>query len=341
MHSLVNHELFRTSIPASRTLLVRLTMVKVAVAGGTGNVATNLLKASVASGKHEITIFTRSIPKTTLPGVSYQQVDYHDLVSLTSALRGFETCLSFLVVNLDPDCTVQKNLIHACINAGVRRFAPSEWGIKNKSGVHMYENKDTIASYLAELKESGKLGGLEYCLFQPSIFMDYFAHPYPLTPELITWPFFIDFENRRAMVLDHGEHPLVLTAISDDSKMLALALDDSRPWPEVGGIRGCSTTINELIAIGKDVRGGKWSIEHVTSDDIAKGELKTSWVPRFNHPAVPEEEREAFSKPFVILFLQGLANGSWNVSGEWNQRFPEFEFWNVHEYLGKAWKDKP
>ncbi|CBX91912.1 similar to NmrA-like family protein [Plenodomus lingam JN3] len=313
-------------------------MVKVAVAGGTGNVATNVLKASITSGKHDITILTRALPKTTSPGIAYKQIDYYDLTSLTSALQGFDVCLSFLVAHLDPHCIVQKNLIHACIEAGVRRFAPSEWGIKNNSGVPPYENKDTIARYLAELKDTGMLHGLEYCLFQPSIFVDYFAHPHPLSPELFTWPFFIDFEQRRAIVLDDGEHPLVLTAISDDSEMLALALEDSRPWPEVGGIRGCSTTINKLIALGREIRGGKWSIEHVSSEDIAQGQLKTSWVPEVSHPTVPQESRDVFSKDFVIWFLQAIANGSWNVSGEWNQRFPQYRFWDAEEYLRKAWE---
>jgi hypothetical protein len=79
--------------------------------------------------------------------------------------------------------------MHACIEAGVKRFAPSEWGIKNYSECAPYANKDTIVEHLYELKEQGKLGGLEYSLFQPSIFMDSFAHPYPLSPNLLTWPF--------------------------------------------------------------------------------------------------------------------------------------------------------
>ncbi|KAF2848049.1 NmrA-like family protein-like protein [Plenodomus tracheiphilus IPT5] len=315
-------------------------MVKVAVAGGTGNVATIILKASIASGKQDITIFTRSVPKNTLPGVTYMQVDYLDRHSLATALRGFDVCLSFLVAHLDPDCIVQKNLIHACISAGVRRFAPSEWGIKNNSGVPPYENKDAIARYLGELKRAGRLGGLEYCLFQPSIFLDYFAHPHLLMPELLAWPFFVDLENRRAMVLDNGEQPLVITAISDDSEILALALEDSRPWPEVGGIRGCRTSINELVALGREIRGGEWKIEHVSSEDIARGELKTSWVPLVTHPTVAEETREIFSRKFLIWFFQGIVNESWNVSDEWNQRFPEYLFLSADQYLRKAWEGK-
>ncbi|KAF1849655.1 NmrA-like family protein-like protein [Cucurbitaria berberidis CBS 394.84] len=319
-------------------------MVKVAVAGGTGNVATNLLKATIASGRHEITIFTRSDPaklSSPSPLVSYKKVDYHNRDSLTAALKGFDVCLSFFVVHLDVNCEAQKNLIHASIDAGVRRFAPSEWGIKNNSGCAPYANKDEIARYLAQLKEEGKLAQLEYCLFQPSIFMDYFAHPYPLSPELITWPFFLDFENRRAIVLGDGSYPLVITAIADDSEILLRALEDERPWPNVGGFRGHRTTINELLALGQKIRGGDWTIENVRVEDIEKGVLKTNWVPQLSHPVIPVEDRPVFSEQFVIMFLQGILNGSWDVSDEFNKRYPDYKFISGEEYLTKAWEGKP
>ena len=305
----------------------------------TSDVATELLRAPIRSGKHEIVIFTRlDAPLNTVSGVTYKKVDYTDLSSLTSDLQGFDVCLSFLIVHLDVDNIVQKNLIQACIGAGVKRFAPAEWGIKNNSGVPPYANKDFIATYLAEINKEKKV--LEYCLFQPSIFLDYFAHPYPLSPHLITWPFFIDFASRRAIILDEGNQPIVLTAIADDSEILARALKDERPWPTVGGIRGCKTTINELLALGKKIRGGEWSVEHVKGEDVRKGVLNTEWVPQMSHPVIPSEDRAQWSKDFLVMFLVGILNGAWDVSGEWNQRFPEYEFQSAEAYLRKAWEGK-
>lgn len=62
------------------------------------DVATEILRAPIASGKHDITIFTRGNPPATSssPNVSYKQIDYHNLSSLTEALKGFDVCLSFL-----------------------------------------------------------------------------------------------------------------------------------------------------------------------------------------------------------------------------------------------------
>lgn len=221
----------------------------------------------------------------------------------------------------------------------MRRFAPSEWGIRNNSGIAPYANKDFIANYLAELNREQTV--LEYSLFQPSIFMDYFAHPHPQSPELITWPFFVDFATRRAIVLDDGTHPFVLTAISDDSEILARALDDPVPWPRVGGMRGCVTSTNELLALGRKIRGGEWSVEYVKSEDIRRGELRTQWVPQMDHPVIPLADREAWSKEFVVMFLKAMAEGAWMVGDEWNQRYPDYEFVGLEEYLVKAWEGRP
>jgi hypothetical protein len=44
-------------------------------------------------------------------------------------LDGVHTVLSFIVVHLDENAAAQKALIDAAIQAGVKRFAPSEWGM--------------------------------------------------------------------------------------------------------------------------------------------------------------------------------------------------------------------
>jgi len=47
-------------------------------------------------------------------------------VQLKTALQGVHTVLSFVLS--DPENIAQKNLIAASVAAGVKRFAPSEWG---------------------------------------------------------------------------------------------------------------------------------------------------------------------------------------------------------------------
>ena len=300
--------------------------------------ASTLLRSIIASDKHHVTIFTRSsksIPSTSPPNVTYKSVDYSNKEALVSALQGIEVCLSFIIAHLDPDRIGQKTLIQACITAGVKRFAPSEWGIKNGSGISEYDAKDEVAEYLDSLKGNSDSPPLEYCLFQPSIFLDYFAHPYAPTKPLYTWPFMIDFNSRHAIILDDGKQPLVLTSAHDDAEILLRAIEDPRPWPSVGGIRGWRTTMADILAVGKEVRGGEWTVYSVSSKDIEAGELKTEWTPEMDHPLIPKE----YSRVLVVAFLKAVANGSWDVSTEWNERFPEYKF-EGEDLLRKVWEGK-
>jgi hypothetical protein len=54
-------------------------------------------------------------------------VDYQNQTQLTHALKGVHTLFSFVAEQEDPNSPIQKNLIKAAIEAGVKRFAPSEW----------------------------------------------------------------------------------------------------------------------------------------------------------------------------------------------------------------------
>jgi hypothetical protein len=55
-------------------------------------------------------------------------VNYDNKNELVEALQGVHTVLSFIQLMKDVNNQSQKNLIDAAIIAGVKRFAPSEWG---------------------------------------------------------------------------------------------------------------------------------------------------------------------------------------------------------------------
>lgn len=67
-------------------------------------------------------------PGNDLPlGVSWTRTDYENVDQLVETLRGVHTVLCFIVTHLDPENRSQRNLIDAAVQAGVKRFAPSEW----------------------------------------------------------------------------------------------------------------------------------------------------------------------------------------------------------------------
>lgn len=61
-------------------------------------------------------------------GVTWRTVAYDDRGGLMEVLRGVHTVLSFIQLLSDPDQQAQRTLIDASIAAGVKRFAPSEYG---------------------------------------------------------------------------------------------------------------------------------------------------------------------------------------------------------------------
>jgi uncharacterized protein YbjT (DUF2867 family) len=61
----------------------------------------------------------------TSGGITWAKTDYKDKEQLAQILQGTHTLLSF--VGDEPAAPIQKNLIDAAVQAGVKRFAPSEW----------------------------------------------------------------------------------------------------------------------------------------------------------------------------------------------------------------------
>lgn len=75
-----------------------------------------------------VDILVQDIPtEKTARGIIWKNTTYQDKDQLVEALHGVHTVLSFLVTQEDPASIAQKNLIDAAIQAGVKRFAPSEW----------------------------------------------------------------------------------------------------------------------------------------------------------------------------------------------------------------------
>jgi hypothetical protein len=96
---------------------------------------------------------------------------------------------------------------------------------------------------------------LEYSLFQPGLFTNYFTFPHSSAKFLDVPQLHIDFENRRAIVVGHGDPQVTLTTVQDLAKVIAAAIDYEGAWPETGGIRGGQITIANLIKLGEKLRG--------------------------------------------------------------------------------------
>lgn len=83
-------------------------------------------------------------------------MDYTDYSSLVEHLRGVEAVVSVInvVSAAEAGAMAHENLIRASIEAGVKRFAPSEWaGVSSK----MYEAKLKTRKLLEDLNKDKKV----------------------------------------------------------------------------------------------------------------------------------------------------------------------------------------
>ncbi|CRG87173.1 hypothetical protein PISL3812_04190 [Talaromyces islandicus] len=314
-------------------------MVKIAIAGGSGAVAQEVIEALIATKKHDILILSRQEPPTeSQSGVSWAKVDYTSVDQLATVLKGVEVLLSFIVVLTDPGNVAQMNLIHAAIQAGIKRFAPSEWATSSSDFMPWYGGKAVIHDYLVELNKKEKV--LEYCLFQPGMFIDYLVHPYNSAKHFRSFETQFDFYNRRAIVRDEGmEDVVTFTTVKDFANVVVKAIEYQGEWPTIGGIRGTDISVGGLIALGEKVRDAPFNVETISTQDLKAEKIQTSWQPKVDHPSIPPEQAEALSGKLLSGVLLAISDGAFQVSDEWNRLLPDHQFTGAEEFLSQFWQN--
>ncbi|KAI0143466.1 hypothetical protein GGR57DRAFT_366227 [Xylariaceae sp. FL1272] len=320
-------------------------MVNIAIAGGSGQVAREVIDVLVATGKHDIVILSRGnhafgsgFPETS-GQVTWRSVNYDDTTTLAKVLKDRHTVLSFIQLLSDEGNNAQKSLIDACIIAGVKRFAPSEWGSAGLEDLPWWSGKKEIREYLLQINQKQKV--LEYTLFQPGLFLEYLASPHKTAKHLSPLETVFDFQNCRAVVVEGREDAIwTFTTVQDVASVVARAVDYGGEWPVDGGIQGNKLTASELLQIGERVRGRSFAVERLKMADLADGQLKSSWTIGKRHAAVKEEEAAGMFKMVFIGMLLSSAKGMWNVSNGFTRLFPDHPFTQAEDYLAQVFSTK-
>ncbi|TGO32147.1 hypothetical protein BHYA_0346g00020 [Botrytis hyacinthi] len=314
-------------------------MLQIVLAGGAGNVGREALKALLAERKYEIKVFSRKeVPDLASRGVTVDVVDYLDKAALVHALEGVDTVLSFIITFNDPNNQSQTNLIDACIEAGVRRFAPSEWATRSHCGIPEYEGKDQIYDYLREINKEKRV--LEFTLFQCGLFLNYFSYPHTSAKFMQIFPMPIDVENCRAIIHKDTKARITLTSVQDLAKIVTNAVDYEGAWPEVSGVCANQMRILDFIGLCEKIRGQKFVVESIEKSDLEEGRFTSSWFPVIVHPSVPEDQKDAFSQSYFSASILAIERGGWDASNEWNELLPDFRFTSAEEFLSNIWKHR-
>ncbi|GAB1318521.1 Oxidoreductase BOA1 (Fragment) [Madurella fahalii] len=314
-------------------------MVKIAVAGA-GQVGREIIDGLVAAGKHEIVVLSRkdATPDQAIKGTTWLKVDYRDIKSLVRSLQGVHTVLSCVAVYMDTDNMCQKALIDASIEAGVKRFAPSEWALSTVNRMGEDDGKAAIEKYLEAKNKDKKV--IEYCLFQTGAFLNYLAGSRRTAKYLEPLVTTVDVDNCRAMVPGGSHHLISHVTIQDVVNIVVKAVDYEGEWPKIGGINGATVSIADEIAIYEKVTDKSFQVDVLDIKDLEAGVLKSSWSPVFDVPALrhlDEATKREASKQALIKYLLAFADGSAVVSDEWNQIFPDYKFTGLEEFMTKVW----
>ncbi|KAL4951133.1 hypothetical protein BDW69DRAFT_186662 [Aspergillus filifer] len=287
-------------------------MVKVVVAGGTGAVSQEIVAENLNSGKHDVTIWTRSTePKYKFRNVTYTQANYDDQASMVSLLNGVHSVLCFI-----SQPKVQHALIDACIEAGVNKSNSDAFAYHEKVQVHEYlqkvDKEKKVQSHLMDLSlilchqtqsptSPSPAMVLKHTLFQPGLFTKL-----PQRPQTIR------------KILPYLDSTICRCELPRDRFRQAQpkAFHDNNPGP--------------------------FQIETVPTETLRSGKLNTSWTPLLpEFPTTdPSYDRVKFSEYIVAeIILRGL-KGAWETSDEWRFVVAGFEVGDCRGVFGGVlgWK---
>ena len=99
----------------------------VAIVGGSGRQGQHIVEQLLKTGKHNITILTRTDNSQFANGVKTAVIDYEEVESLVRALKGQDALVITMNTSAPPDTSIK--LIQAAAKSGVRWIVPDEWGV--------------------------------------------------------------------------------------------------------------------------------------------------------------------------------------------------------------------
>ncbi|EKG10250.1 NmrA-like protein [Macrophomina phaseolina MS6] len=305
-------------------------MVKVAVAGGLGNVGRTIVDTLKDSGRHEVVALSRKAADNAVT------VDYTNVESLKEVLENnkVEVVISALMTTDETSAQSQSTLIKAAAKStSTKRFVASEWGVPISPEV-------LTALPFSKMKldavEELKKTSLEWTRFNNGYFMDYWGMPHIKSHMPPTLPV-LDVANKVAAIPGDGNTPVVFTYTYDVAKFVVAALDLPN-WDDEYYVVGDRLTWNEFVKLAEDARGSKFEIHY---DSIEK--LKSFQITELpNHVAAyqffPKEQLQGLFAAFELLMATGkmdLPEGK-----ALNKKFPEIKTLTVKQLFEQTWKGK-
>ncbi|OIW24599.1 putative oxidoreductase CipA-like protein [Coniochaeta ligniaria NRRL 30616] len=250
---------------------------KVALAGATGLMGTPILE-HLLQNNFDVTVLTREDSKATFPdSVKVQRVDYSSKESLVSALQGQDAVVSALT-HLSI-ATSEALLIDAAVEAGVKRFIPSEFAsdATNPKAASFPLYTPKIAS-IKRLEAAAKTN--------PN-----FTYTSVITGPLLGWVVtqaFINPTDKTAKLYDGGDRVFSVVMRATIGKAVAAVLSHPEDTKNRAvKVHDATSTLRKLLAaVQKAVGEDGWTVSTPSVEEALAGAWAGVKAGRFDFPTI-------------------------------------------------------
>jgi uncharacterized protein YbjT (DUF2867 family) len=232
----------------------------------------------LVSAGFQVTVLSRKASPADESSADFKtvQVDYSSIDSLVAALQGQDAVVSTVGSS---GISGQKTVIDASIQAGVRRFIPSDFGaLTTRPGAESLPLNAPYIDVQNYLQEKALAGEIEYTLFAVGPFLEF----------VMSMPFLADIMTQEVALFDNGEHSFSSTSISSVGKAVAGALRNTEATKNrLVRVHDIVLTQSKVLDLAKKYSGPdvKWTINPVNAEaelDAILDAVKTSGLDLFN-----------------------------------------------------------
>ncbi len=232
---------------------------KVAVVGGSGLTGAEIVRSLLRCG-FKVSVLSRASSNATAPdGAEIIKTDYsHE--SLVAALKGHDAVVSAITTFLVGQ---QLPIIDAAIEAGIRRFIPSEYGVDTSDPIigEIAPPAGTKNEVVAYLKSKQNTGMSWTALIVGAFFDAVFDLPGTLG---------VNIPERAITIFDGGDIPFEATNVVQIGRAVAAILSAGHLDETANQyvyINSFTVTQNQMLEIFQGLSGDKFQIKHAKKAD--------------------------------------------------------------------------
>jgi len=266
----------------------------VILVGAAGSLGEPTLAALLAANSFKVSVLTRKSSKSTYPAkVKVVPVDFTNHDELVEAFKG-QDAVVVTMGDFHSLHDLQTFMIDAAIEAGVKRFVPSNWGFDLESGPGSWQEL-LIPKYKTRdyLRQKAKEGKITWTTVINGLFLDWALELGYLN---------FDFTKKTVGVFDEGTNPIMLTTLSSVADSV------------VGILSNPSATENKFIRIHDFLASNLdviHAVEFITGIQFEKSTVDTDELMETGRKM---EKSDASVGVQALALLWGRQRG-----GEWDE----------------------